>query len=80
MLCVQFTAGQLIPVDPQPADFSACTLVLQSGAEVGTSPFSLSVEDAALIGSAIVLVWGFAWGFKALILTLKGGSHHETTD
>lgn len=38
---------------------------------ISTNPFNLSFEDGALVSGAVVAVWGAAWVFKALILTLK---------
>lgn len=34
--------------------------------ELGNNPWSLSPEQAAQIGGAILLVWAIAWVFRAL--------------
>lgn len=67
MLCVQQNPdGSLSVVSPQPADVSACGLVVQSGVEVGNNPFALSIEDAQLVGGHVFAVWAVAFGFRAV--------------
>lgn len=59
-----------VPVDPQPTETVNCVYVLPTGSDLGNSPWSLSVEDASLVGASIIAVWGFAWAFKALFMTV----------
>lgn len=70
MFCVQVSGGGVLAVlDPQPADVSACTAVVLSGAEVqliGASPFALSVEEGAQIGVAILVLWASAFLFRQI--------------
>jgi hypothetical protein len=74
MCCVQINeSGAVVDVVPQPADTSTCTLVLAAAAEVGASPFALSLDDAALISSSIALVWAVAWGARMMARQLWGG-------
>lgn len=77
MICAHIVAGALVVDDPQPATYEACTVVLPSGVEIGASPFFLSVSDASLVGAAIVGVWGVAWAFKALFLTVEPRSNED---
>jgi hypothetical protein len=65
-------SGAVVDVVPQPADVTTCTLVLATPAEVGSSPFALSVEDATLLGFGIVAVWVTAWVIRSLSLPLGG--------
>lgn len=66
-LCVEFdNGGQLVPVDPQPATFEACGLVLQSGAEVVASPFALDLAAAGALGGAFAALWALAYVLKLL--------------
>jgi hypothetical protein len=37
------------------------------------SPFRLSMSEAGAIGSMIILVWGTAWGIKALYRSIGTG-------
>jgi hypothetical protein len=76
MLCAQVnsTTGALEIMATQPSDFSTCTLVIQSGADAGVSPFALSAADGTSIAAAIIGVWVVGWGFRALILSLKEGN------
>lgn len=54
MLCVEVDVqGVVRAVDPQPATYTECSMVVQSGAAVATSPWNLTVEEGALIGGAI---------------------------
>jgi len=67
MLCVEVNgSGQVVPVDPQPATFEACTLVLQSGAEVVASPFALDIDGASSLAGAFALLWATAFCLKLL--------------
>lgn len=61
-------------LDPTAPDLSKCPYVVQSGAEVANSLFSLSAEDGSLISVAIVSTWAVAWMAKALIKVVKGSS------
>ena len=79
MRCMTIDAnGYLVDVTPQPSDWSTCALVVQSGSEAGANPFYLSAADGESISLAIMLVWGVAWGWRALIEALKdeGDSNH----
>ena len=82
MICLKenTTTGALELMAPQPTDLTTCSMVLSSGADAVNVPWNLSVSDALSISSAIVAVWGTAWAFKALILTLKGSNQHENDD
>jgi len=64
MICLDST---LQPLMPQPATVEACSYVIFSGAEaiqLQASPLNLSIADASAIGSAILAVWGVAYGFR----------------
>ena len=82
MICLQqnSTTGALELMAPQPTDLTTCSMVLSSGADAVNVPWNLSVSDASAISAAIVAVWGTAWAFKALFLTLKGNENHENED
>ncbi len=72
MRCVQINgSGAVVDVTPQPVDVSACSLVLVSGAEVTGNPFKLTLEEGGLIGGAICLLWGAAFGLRSLRRALE---------
>lgn len=51
------------------------TLVLLTPAEYASwtaSAFSLSAEDGAALGGAIVAAWCVAWGIRALYMVIQG--------
>jgi hypothetical protein len=68
--CVAFasqgaSAPDVLVAAPEPCS----TFVLISPAEysaVSQSPLNLTPEQGALIGSAILLTWAMAWGWRAL--------------
>jgi hypothetical protein len=39
-----------------------------------SNPFTLSLNDASVITSSILLVWALAWSFRAIKKHLAGGS------
>lgn len=72
-LCVQVeTDGSVFVVDPQPVDTSACGLVLVSGIEAASSPFSMTTDSAVQIGFAVLSVW--AVGYVVRVLARVGDS------
>jgi len=71
---VQQPDGSLVLVlDPAASDLSACPYVVQSGAEVANSLFSLSATDGAYVSAAIVSVWVAAYFARSLIHVVKPG-------
>ena len=71
---VQQADGKLLLVlDPVATDLSTCPYVVQSGAELSNSLFSLTAEDGAQLSAAIVACWVAAWGLKA-INVVKGST------
>lgn len=73
--------GALVVQNPQPADLSACEMVVLSGSEAMGNPFALSTEAGAAIAVAIIGVWAIAFGIRAAIQTLfvKGSNHEEVS-
>ncbi len=64
-VCVQVDgAGVVSVVQPQPADMSTCSHVIQSSAEYLNNPLALSVEDGQVIGYSILLVWALAYAAR----------------
>ena len=57
----------LIGLIPAVTDLTTCAYVVQTGGESGFHAlFDLSPNDAALIASAVALVWGMCWSFRIL--------------
>lgn len=81
MICVTYSAGQIIVQDPQPAtiDNSTCAFVLLKPSEIESSPFNLTTEQGSQIGGLIMLVCAIAWGFRAVakVLSSKYQSQSE---
>ena len=47
----------------------ACTVTVQH--EFAFPVLSLTTEEGAVIGGAVLLIWAAGWGFRVLIQTLK---------
>ena len=47
----------------------ACTITVQH--EFALPVLSLTTEEGAAIGGAVLLIWAAGWGFRVLIQTLK---------
>jgi hypothetical protein len=74
MRCVQVDlSGHVVDVSPQPDDVTTCPMVIVSGAEAVGSPFRLTLEEGGMIGGAVVLLWGAAFGLRALRRALDVG-------
>lgn len=72
---IQQPDGKLVLVlDPVATDLSTCPYVVQSGAEVANSLFSLTAEDGAYLSTGIVACWATAWCLKAIIHVVRGSS------
>lgn len=72
---VQQPDGSLVlRLDPTATDLSTCQYVVQSGAELANSLFSLSAEDGSYISAMIVSVWAAAWGVRAVINVVQNHS------
>jgi hypothetical protein len=72
---VQQADGKLaLVLDPTATDLSACPYVVQSGAEVANSLFSLTAADGAQLSIAIVSCWAGAFAIKAIINVVRGSS------
>lgn len=80
MLCAAVDSnGSLYLVDPQPVDTSACGLVLVSGLEAASSPWSMTPEQGSEIGGAILLVWALAYVFRLLVRALNVDENGDST-
>lgn len=78
-VAVQQTDGSyFLKLDPSITDVSTCTYVVQSGADIGNSLFSMSAEDGGLISVGIISCWSVAFGIKAVISVIKGSGSNET--
>lgn len=72
---LQPDGSYFLKIDPSVTDVSTCSYVVQSGADIANSLFSMSAEDGSLVSVGIVSVWAAAWGIKAVITVVKGGSN-----
>ena len=59
----------LLGLDPAVTDFSTCAYVVESGSDLALySLASMTISDASVISSAIVVVWAIAFGFRQLAM------------
>lgn len=71
-LCVQADVNGVLSVaSPQPADISACTMMVIAPSDLMAGPWVLSEEQAVEITGAILMVWAVAWGVRVLIRALR---------
>ena len=69
---VQQADGSLaLVLDPAATDLSTCPYVVQSGAELANSLFSLTAEDGAYVSTAIISVWVVAYLIRSIINVVK---------
>lgn len=80
MLCVAVdVSGAVYVVDPQPVDTAACGLVIVSGLEAHSSPWSLTLEQGSQVGGAILAVWALAFVFRVVIRALNVDQNGDST-
>lgn len=72
---LQPDGSYFLKINPSVIDVSTCSYVVQSGADIGNSLFSMSAEDGSLISAGLVSVWAAAWGIKAIINVVKGSTN-----
>jgi len=68
----QADGSLLLALDPLAQDLTACSYVVESGAEVGNSLLSMTAQDGALVSVAIISCWATAFGIRAIISLIKG--------
>lgn len=79
-VCAEVDAnGAVYVVDPQPVDTSACGLVLVSGQEAASSPWSMTPEQGAEIAGAVLVVWALAYAFRVVIRALNVDQQGDST-
>lgn len=79
MLCVQQSGVYLVvPEQPQTIDDATCAYVLMRPSEIPQSPWNLTTEQGAQIGTAICSVWALAFVFRILAkFTFSTGDNNE---
>jgi len=72
MYCLTDNGGGSFSVaNPQPTDINTCVYVIAQPAEVQPALWAMTAEQGTTIGTAIMLVWAIAWGFRAVIRVLS---------
>ena len=66
--------GPVLMIDTTASNISTCNYVLQSGAEVANSPFTLTAEDGAQLSALIVGCWMAAYAVRSVINIIKGST------
>lgn len=79
-MCVQVDAAGLVSVvNPQPADLSTCSHVIQSSSEYLNNPLALSAQDGQVIGTAIMLCWAGAYVIRAIIAAINSADEDSAS-
>jgi hypothetical protein len=71
----QADGSYLLALDVQSTDLTACAFVVESGAELGNSMFSMTAQDGGLYSSYIVGCWVVAFSIRAIAQILKGSEN-----
>jgi len=72
---VQQPDGTLVlKLDPTATDLSTCPYVVQSGAEVANSLFSLTPKEGGLLSAGIISCWVAAYGIRSIINVIRGST------
>ena len=72
---VQQPDGTLVlRLEPTATDLSTCQYVVQSGAELANSLFSMTAADGAWVSTGIISVWAAAYGIRLIINVVRGSS------
>lgn len=72
---VQQPDGSIVLVlDPTAPDLSTCPYVVQSGAELSNSLFSLTAEDGAYVSASIIGCWVAAYLIRSVINVVRKGT------
>lgn len=80
MICVEIGVdGAVYAVTPQPADVSACGMVIVSADSVMNTPWALTPEQGSQIGASILLVWAVAFSFRMIVRALSTVDSEEKT-
>lgn len=81
MLCAEITPDGYVHIPAaQPVDVSACSVVVASASELGSSPFAMTPEQGSQVGAAIFGLWAVAFCFRAIaraIYQSSGDSQNE---
>ena len=71
MICATYTnTGQVVIVNPPPADISTCALLIPTPADGMNNPFILSASDGYAIAIAVVSIWAIGFAFRVLSRSL----------
>lgn len=65
----------LLALDPSATDLTACSFVVESGAELANSLFSMTAQDGAVNSALIISCWLVAFGVRSIIHVIRGSEN-----
>lgn len=65
----------LLAIDPSATDLTACAYVVESGAELGNSLFSMTAQDGGVYSGLIISCWVVAFSVRTIIQIIKGSEN-----
>lgn len=68
----QSDGSVLLALDPLATNLTACAYVVESGAELSNSLFSLTAQDGGIFSAGVIAVWIAAYGMRSVISIIKG--------
>lgn len=57
---------------PAATDLATCQYVVQSGAELQNSLFSMTAQDGALVSTGVISCWAAAYVVRSIIEVIRG--------
>lgn len=77
--CLKSVAQQdgsfLLAIDPSATDLTACSYVVESGAELGNSLLSMTAQDGGVYSGLIIGCWVIAICVRFVVQIIKGAEN-----
>jgi hypothetical protein len=61
-------------LDPLATNLTACSYVVESGAELSNSLFALTAQDGGIFSAGVISVWIAAYCVRSLIAVIRGST------
>jgi hypothetical protein len=68
----QADGSVLLVLDPLATDLTACTYVVESGADLSNSFSLMTAEDGGVFAAGLITCWLAAWGVRKIIDVIRG--------
>lgn len=65
----------LLALDPLATELTACIYVVESGAELGNTMFSMTAQDGGVYSGLIIGCWVIAFTVRTIVHIIKGSEN-----